>query len=50
MDLVRLVAIATDDELADARSALQLIAARGYSRNRDLVGDLKALLGESLPD
>lgn len=49
VDLVRLIAVASDEDLADARSALQLIDARGFSRSRDLRGGLQALLDEVRP-
>jgi hypothetical protein len=35
-DLVRLLSVATADELSRARSALRLIAERGFARGRDL--------------
>jgi predicted nucleotidyltransferase len=46
-DLRSLVGVASDGELERARHAAQLIADRGYSRGRDLVGDLDHLVGEA---
>ncbi len=45
-DLRALIAVASDDELERAQGAAQLIAARGYSRGRDLTADLAALVTE----
>jgi predicted nucleotidyltransferase len=46
-DLRALIGLASEDELAMAREAAQLIADRGYSRGRDLIGDLDALVAEA---
>lgn len=43
-DLRALVGVASPGDIARARAALALIAARGYHRGRDLSGELEALL------
>lgn len=43
-DLRALVAVATETERDDARSAVRLISARGYSRGRNLEMDLDEIL------
>ena len=45
VDLRALLRIAPRDELARARQALTLIAARGYHRGRDLLADMDRLVG-----
>jgi len=45
VDLRALLRVAPGDELARARRALTLIAARGYGRGRDLMEDLDRLVG-----
>jgi hypothetical protein len=44
VDLRALLSVATPVELARARDALMLIAARGYHRGRDLASEMSALL------
>jgi hypothetical protein len=44
VDLRALLRIASSSELVRARSALAMIAARGYHRHRDLMSELKTLL------
>ncbi|HUE87062.1 MAG TPA: nucleotidyl transferase AbiEii/AbiGii toxin family protein [Vicinamibacterales bacterium] len=44
VDLRALLRVATSDELAMARRALQHIEARGYHRGRDLMADFETLL------
>jgi hypothetical protein len=44
MDLRALLRVAGSSELTRARSALAMIAARGYHRHRDLMSELKTLL------
>lgn len=44
-DLAELKKVATEDDLALAREAVELIEARGYDRGRDLVAALAALSG-----
>jgi hypothetical protein len=43
VDLRSLLASASDDEIAVAREAVELIRVRGYGRGRDLLADLGAL-------
>lgn len=45
-DLRGLIAVANQDDLNQARTALALIDERGYARNRKLLTDLDALLEE----
>ena len=45
VDLRTLVGVAPPAELARARQALALIAARGYHRGRDLMAEMNRLLG-----
>jgi len=45
VDLRALLRVASSTELARARESLALIAARGYHRGRDLVDEMKRLLG-----
>ncbi len=44
-DLVSLIAVASNADLARAADAVALIVARGYQRDRDLATDLRRLLG-----
>lgn len=44
IDLRALIAIASPDELARARASLDLIAARGFHRGRDLAADLRRVI------
>ena len=46
-DIQALIAVADDDEIALARTAVELIEARGYDRGRDLRSDLASLLAPS---
>jgi hypothetical protein len=46
MDLVRMLAAATDADLGEARRALGRIRERGFHRGRDLDAALRALLAE----
>ena len=50
IDLRNLLIEATVDDIAMARSALGLIAERGYDRGKSLQADLDALLARFLPD
>ncbi|MFD3425552.1 nucleotidyl transferase AbiEii/AbiGii toxin family protein [Nocardia fluminea] len=43
-DLRELLSVATEDDIAIARSAVRLIAQRGFNRDRDLGSSLDALL------
>lgn len=45
-DLRALTRLASDVDLDQARTALELITERGYARDRELVGDFDALLEE----
>jgi hypothetical protein len=49
LDLRALVPVATADDLDLARAGVQLIAARGFHRGRDLPADLEAALAEFGP-
>jgi hypothetical protein len=49
IDLTALAAVATEHDVALARSAAALISARGCSRDRDLVADLERLLAPEEP-
>ena len=44
VDLRSLLRVASPEELARARQAVELIASRGYGRGRDLASDFEALL------
>jgi hypothetical protein len=44
-DVASLIAVASNADLARAANAVALIEARGYQRDRDLVADLRRLLG-----
>ena len=44
-DLVSLIAVASNADLARAADAVALIVARGYQRDRELASDLRRLLG-----
>ena len=44
-DLRALLAIASEEELEEARDALELIQERGFQRDKDLGGDLTRFLG-----
>jgi len=46
-DLRALLEVATEDDLAMARSAVELITARGYHRNRDLASTLDQLVRDN---
>lgn len=45
-DLQGLIGVASQGDLNEARAALELITARGYARDRELVEDFDALLRE----
>jgi predicted nucleotidyltransferase len=47
MDLRALARVANDAEWGRARAAVQLIEARGFARDRDLIGDLGALVADA---
>ena len=47
MDLRALARVAGDAEWSRARAAVQLIEGRGFARDRDLVGDLAALVADT---
>jgi hypothetical protein len=47
VDLVALVRLASDGDLAEARRLLGLINERGFGRSRDLAAHLDALIAES---
>ena len=44
IDLRALITVASPDELARARAAVDLIAARGFHRGRDVVADLRRVM------
>jgi predicted nucleotidyltransferase len=46
-DLRALVGVANEEEVLEARDAVDLIGARGYARGRDLGADLRALLADT---
>ncbi len=46
LDLRALFAVATADDIDSARAALELIAARGYSRGRELLAELARAMSE----
>jgi hypothetical protein len=49
LDLRALLAVASPDDLAQARSAVETIVERGFNRGRDLVQDLEHLVREHSP-
>jgi predicted nucleotidyltransferase len=49
VDLAKLFACASSDDLDEARAALQLVTERGYARERELEADLARALAELRP-